>query len=303
MWVGNFKLQEPLPELRQPHVIGSLSPWVDVGRSATIALERLERDIDARDLASLANPGRYFDFTRYRPTIFSIEGRRETSIPNVHVRYARGHAGIDFVTMHLLEPHANTDEYVDSIVELMRRLGVKRYCRIGSMWSDVPHTRPLPVMATLNGEDMGLPGTMSRQQRRYSGRTSIMNLVGTRALEQGIEDANILARLPSIARLEEDHNGASRLLGTLCYMYGFPDRLAENQEGHTAVPAGLEADRAEPRAQVLPQGAGGHLRFLGCLGGDKTAGAAVLDAAGVGTAPGRLGRAALGQPPSSTSAE
>ena len=231
MWVGNFKLQEPLPDLRQPHVIGSLSPWVDVGRSATIALERLERDIDARDLASLATPGRYFDFTRYRPTIFPIEGRRETSIPNVHIRYARGHAGIDFVTMHLLEPHANTDEYVDSIVELMHRLGVKRYCRIGSMWSDVPHTRLLPVMATLNGEDMTLPGTVPRRQSRYSGRTSIMNLVGSRAAEQGIDDANILVRLPSIARLEEDHNGVSRLLGTLCYMYGFPEGLAENQEG------------------------------------------------------------------------
>ncbi len=231
MWVGNFKLLEPLPELRQPHVIGSLSPWVNVGKSATIALERLERDIDARDLASLANPGRYFDFTRYRPTIFSIEGRRETSIPNVHVKYARGHAGIDFVTMRLLEPHANTDEYVDSIVELMQRLGVERYCRIGSMWSDVPHTRPLPVMATLNGEDMGLPGTMVRQQSRYSGRTSIMNLVGSRAAEQGIEDANILVRLPSIARLDEDHSGVSRLLGTLCYMYGFPAGLADNREG------------------------------------------------------------------------
>ena len=144
---------------------------------------------------------------------------------------------------------------------------------------------------------------MSRQQRRYSGRTSIMNLVGTRALEQGIEDANILARLPSIARLEEDHNGASRLLGTLCYMYGFREGSGRQPGRAAAVPTGLEADRAEPRAQVLPQGAGGDLRFLGCLGGDKTAGAAVLHAAGAGTAPGRLGRAALGQPPSSTCAE
>ena len=31
--------------------------------------------------------------------------------------------------------------------------------------------------------------------------------------------------------LDEDHNGVARLLGTLCYMYGFPAGLADNREG------------------------------------------------------------------------
>ncbi len=220
-----------MPSLKQPHVIASLAPWVDVGNSASIALDRLEDHMDARNLTTLRNPGRYFDFTRYRPTIYSVEGERETSIPNLEVSYSQGPSKTDFVLMRMLEPHFNTEEYIDSIVELMVFLGVTRFCRIGGMWSDVPHTRPLPVIATMNGQDTGLPGTMPRQQSQYSGPTSIMNLVGTKASEKGIEEANILVRIPSIARLEEDYTSASRLLITLCHQYGFPNELADNTEG------------------------------------------------------------------------
>jgi hypothetical protein len=37
------------------------------------------------------------------------------------------------------------EAYIDSVVELFKTFGVKRYCLIGSMYEMVPYTRPLLV--------------------------------------------------------------------------------------------------------------------------------------------------------------
>ena len=88
MKINDYILEEPLPELRNPHVIASLRPWVDAGSVGSLVLDKLERHFDAQDLGKFENPGRYFDFTRYRPVVFYIDGNRETTLPNSYLRYA-----------------------------------------------------------------------------------------------------------------------------------------------------------------------------------------------------------------------
>ena len=82
MKLGEFEIAEPIPELRDPHVLAVLRPWIDVGSVGTLTLSRLERHLRAQELGRLARPGRFYDFTRYRPRSFLNEGRREFSIPN-----------------------------------------------------------------------------------------------------------------------------------------------------------------------------------------------------------------------------
>ena len=60
MRIGSFELLEPLPQLRRTHAIVTLKPWVDVGGSASLALESLEMHLQAQDMGSLASPGAYF---------------------------------------------------------------------------------------------------------------------------------------------------------------------------------------------------------------------------------------------------
>src|SRR5574341_1254530 len=145
MRVGAFEVDEPIPELRDPHVISMLSPWLDAGSVGTLTLDVLERNFGARSIARLARPGNFFDFTRYRPTIQYKDGERVYRVPNCDLSYARSEQGQDLAFLHLLEPHAGAEEYIDSILELLKTIGTKRLCRIGAMWDAVPHTRPLPV--------------------------------------------------------------------------------------------------------------------------------------------------------------
>jgi hypothetical protein len=231
MRIGGFELPEPLPRLRQPHVIASLTPWIDAGGAGTLALTRLEQLLGAQDLGGLVSPGSYFDFTRYRPTLRFKDGQRQTLTPNVDVRYAKGQHESDFIFLHLLEPHTRAEEYLDSVVALMQHFLVKRYCRIGSTYGGVPHTRPLPVMATNNGEPVtSMPGVNTMLPDRYEGPVSIVNLIGEKASALGIDNMTLVVRLPQYIRLDEDYNGAARLLNVLCSMYDLPEEISMGQD-------------------------------------------------------------------------
>ena len=230
MRIGEFDIKEPLPALRAPHVIASLTPWIDAGSVGSLSIERLERFMSADDLGGLATPGKYFDFTRYRPVVFMEDGARKMRIPNADLRWAPGQGPHDFIFLHMLEPHANAEEYVDSVVEAVAQLGVKRFCRIGAMYDAVPHTRPLLLMGTLNGEPLdGVPGIDGNRRRPYQGPTSIMNLVGDRLSERGVENMMLMCRLPHYVELEADFAGRTKMLQALCELYDLPDEYAASR--------------------------------------------------------------------------
>ncbi|MBI4202690.1 MAG: PAC2 family protein [Chloroflexi bacterium] len=234
MQIGAFEIREPVPELRRPHVIANLRPWVDAGSVGTLAIARLERQLMAQDLGALATPGRYFDFTRYRPMSYNVDGQRRFSVPNTALRYAPGGKDFDFIFLHMLEPHALAEEYIESLFEVFKHFKAERYGRIGGMYDAVPHTRPLLVMASLNGQPIkGLRGTIANnRQRGYQGPTSIMNILGDKVTEAGMENMSLMVRLPQYVQLEEDRTGSARLLGTMCQIYDFlPQELGESQRG------------------------------------------------------------------------
>ena len=227
MRIGKFELNEPLPTLRSPHVIASLTPWIDAGSVGSLTIERLERYMEATDLGKLEKPGAFFDFTRYRPVVYYDNGVRKMKIPNADMRYAIGKHEHDFIFMHMLEPHTLAEEYIDAIVEVLSYLEVKRFCRIGAMYDAVPHTRPLLVMGTLNGEPLtGVEGIQGNRRRPYQGPTSIMNMVGDKLAAAGMDNMMLMARLPHYVELEADFAGRTKMIKVLSAVYSFPEEYA-----------------------------------------------------------------------------
>lgn len=232
MRVGEFEITEPIPKLRKPHVIASLRPWVDAGSVGTLALSRLERHLKAKDLASLAEPGRFFDFTRYRPMVYHVDGQRRMTIPNTTVRYAKGEGKFDFLFVHILEPHSLAEDYIESLSSLFSHLKIERYCRVGGMYDAVPHTRPILVTGTMDGEDMShITGVSPSRRPQYQGPTSIINLLSEKLTNSGVENATLMARLPQYIQLEEDHTGAASLLKIICQLYDLPEELTVSRRG------------------------------------------------------------------------
>ncbi len=233
MRIGAFEIEEPVPELRDPHAFAMIRPWVDVGSVGTLTLNRLERFLGSKELGRLHRPGTFFDFTRYRPNMRLVDGVRQVKIPNSTIRYATTEGGPDYLFFHLLEPHSNGEDYTDSVLEVVRYFGIKRYCRIGAMYDAVPHTRPLLVTGSLGSvEQKRAVPNFKLQQSTYQGPTTIMNLLSEGIESDSIETINFMVHLPQYVQLEEDYAGTSRMIEVLSSVYeNIPPDLAPVRRG------------------------------------------------------------------------
>ncbi|MFC1944980.1 PAC2 family protein [Chloroflexota bacterium] len=219
-----FDINEPIPELNEPHAIAIVQPWIDASNVGSLTLSRLESHLDSMELAKLAKPGTFFDLTRYRPVLHQKEDKREAHVPNTIVTYVRrGEKDHDFLFLRLLEPHMFSEAYIDSIIQLLRAFNVKRYCLLGAMQDMVPYTRPLLV--TGSASNLGLQKELEAANvipSEYQGPTTILHLVFQQALDIGIETLSLIVHLPVYPMIENDYRGETRLIEILCSLYGFP---------------------------------------------------------------------------------
>jgi len=237
MILSAFDLNEPVPELNRPHALAIIRPWIDVSDVGSLVLSCLETYLGAKELGELARPGDFFDFTRYRPTLIRKENSSEVIVPNTTVTYGIT-SGVqsdshDFVFLRLLEPHMRAEAYVDSIIELFKNLGVKRYCLIGSMFDMVPYTRPLLVTGNAsNPELQNELALVNVRHSDYHGITSILTLISSRASQLGIETCSMIVHLPNYLTMEEDYRGEKRLMEVISFLYGFSLPKEDMEKAH-----------------------------------------------------------------------
>ncbi len=254
MRIGAFSFHEPLPELHQPHALAMLRPWTDAGSVGALALLDIEQQLDAHEFATLARPGSFYDFTRYRPTIYLREGSRELSVPNTVVSFAQRAEGPDLVIVKMLEPHMFGEVYVESILALLKALGVRRYVWLGSMYDMVPHTRRLLVSG-------GAVGPAAEEDVRrldilptnYQGPSSLTFQIVQRASLQGMEAMWCIVHLPQYVRVDEDYVGKLRMMELLSTLYDVSIDEADRERARDQTEAINEAVQRNPDlAAVVP---------------------------------------------------
>lgn len=217
-----FDISEPVPELNAPHALAIIRPWIDLSNVGSLILSCFETYLGSKELARLVRPGNFFDLTRYRPTLLRKENGSEVDIPNAIINYSKQSRGHDFLLLRLLEPHMMAETYVDSVVELLKVFGVKRYCLIGSMYDMVPHTRPLLVTGTASNpvlqNELAVTNVVPSD---YQGPTTILSFIGQKALQLGIETCSMIVHLPSYLAMEDDYRGKKRLMEVISSLYNF----------------------------------------------------------------------------------
>ena len=232
MRLGEFEFQEPMPDLKAPHVLAVLRPWIDVGRVGTLSLSRIERHLRAKELGRLARPGRFYDFTRYRPRFILNEGKRGFTIPSTIFRYAVRDEAPDLIFVHLLEPHMHSEDLTDSVVEVLKFLGATRYSLVGSMYDMVPHTRPLLVSSSPGQDEADEESRLINvTPSTYQGPTSITSLIPQEVASMGLQTRTLVVHLPQYFQVDEDFTGTARLMEILCTLYQLPNRLRDAERG------------------------------------------------------------------------
>ena len=117
-----YRLEEPSPPLTAPVVVAAFDGWIDAAGAASSAADQLADD--GKLLATFEGDV-LFDYRSRRPTLDVVDG----------------------TLTRLVWPKLAND-----ILELCLRLGVVEWVSLGAIPAAVPHTRPVPVMATASAE-------------------------------------------------------------------------------------------------------------------------------------------------------
>ena len=219
--------------MKRPRLLACLKPWFDAGAVGTLCLDKTESFLKAKPLAALARPGRFYDFTRYRPAYHHRQNRLELLIPNASFYFSIREGEQDLIFLHVRDPNLRGEELIDSILEVFDYFEVNQYTVIGGMYDLVPHTRPLLLSHwndQIDGED-AVPSISSLYQAEER-PASILELVARYAAASGVATQTVGVHLPGYLEIPKNWIGVARLQEFICEEYGLPTwwpdhRLAE----------------------------------------------------------------------------
>jgi len=233
MQIGAFDIQPPDPPLREPHCIAMLRPWVNVGNVGATVLQRLAEVFGATEIGRLSRPSEFYDYTRYRPQMKLSGDDRTVTVPNTIAFAGRRDSPPDLLLLQMLEPHSRSEDFNDSVMEMLKHLNVSRWVLVGGMYDSVPHSRPLAVTGSARGWDAPQElGGVGLRRGNYQGPTSMTSDLTQRIYErEGIETLSLIVHLPLYLKLDDDYRGAARLLHALSPTYGLGENLPEDALG------------------------------------------------------------------------
>lgn len=160
-----YRLQEPIPLLSAPVLVAAFDGWIDAAGVATACANHVAEGgqvVASFDVDSLN------DYRARRPVLDVVDGvLARMEWPDIVLRHVRA-GDRDVLVLVGPEPDYKWKQLGDDVVDLARRLGVVEWISLGAIPAAVPHTRPVPVLATASaaaslrdGEQQG-PGGILR---------------------------------------------------------------------------------------------------------------------------------------------
>lgn len=180
-----------LRELRNPAVIAAFGGWNDAGDAASGVIDHLA-DRYSAELAFAIDPEEFYDFQVNRPTTRLIEGQRTIEWPTTEVLVAHLPER-DLVLIGGPEPNYRWQEYLNRLLSLLRSVKPEVVVLLGSLLTDAPHSRPVPVAGTASSTE--LANELGLELSDYEGPTGI---VGVLAYECGVAGMPVVSMWASV---------------------------------------------------------------------------------------------------------
>jgi hypothetical protein len=187
------RVTEPGEPLVAPAIVAALDGWVDAAAASTAAATLVAEG--GEELASF-DPDALYDFRARRPVLDIVDGRlAELTWPRLWLRRVRiGER--DLLVLSGAEPDFRWGELAGELLELGLRLGVVEWVSLGAIPAAVPHTRPVPVLATASK-----PGLLHDEERQgpeglLRVPAACLNALEMRFVEAGIPTVGFYAQVP-----------------------------------------------------------------------------------------------------------
>lgn len=176
-------------------IVAAFDGWNDAGEAASAAAAMLRTGGDYEVVHSV-DPELYFDYQYTRPQVgVDAEGRRTLTWPEATLlRPAERTDGPEIWLLTGVEPARAWQAFAAEFIDVALREDVTGFVALGSMMSDVPHTRPISVFA--GSDNDGVRQSLGLERSLYEGPVGILSALGDAAERAGIPTASLWASVP-----------------------------------------------------------------------------------------------------------
>jgi PAC2 family len=180
-----YRLAEPLPPLVAPVLVAAFDGWIDAAGAATACANHLAEGgevVASFDVDSLN------DYRARRPVLDVVDGvLARMQWPDIVMRHAKI-AGRDLLVLVGPEPDYKWKQLGIDVMELALRIGVVEWISLGAIPAAVPHTRPVPVLATASAD-----ATLRHGEQQGPGGVLRVPAAALSAIEMTVSGAGIPA--------------------------------------------------------------------------------------------------------------
>ena len=211
---------------RETVLLAAFEGWNDAGSAATAALEHLH-DVWGAEQVDELDPEEYHDFQVNRPVVGpGPDGTREITWPTTAVAVATTpRTGRQVVLVHGIEPSMRWRRYCSELLDIAAGLNVRTIVTVGALLADVPHTRPIPVNAT--SEDQEVRELLGLEPNTYEGPTGIVGVLQHEAGVRGLQALSLWAAVPHYVAAPPSPKATLAILHRIETLLGEPVPLAD----------------------------------------------------------------------------
>ncbi len=174
------------PVLSAPVLVVAMEGWVDAGLGAANAVASLTEHPPATDLVTF-DSDHFLDLRARRPMVRIVDGvTTELEWPRAQLRLGHDQAGADVLFLVGPEPDYHWREFVDAVVQLVLRHGVRLVVGLGAFPAAAPHTRPVRLAATAPPSSVELLARIGVVQGELEVPAGVLS-----ALEVALGDAEV----------------------------------------------------------------------------------------------------------------
>jgi proteasome assembly chaperone (PAC2) family protein len=226
-------LHEPDEPLVAPAVIAAFDGWIDAGGASTAAAERVARD--GEPIVTFESDLLY-DYRSRRPVLDVQDGTlTELTWPEIAVKRVRKERR-DLLVLSGPEPDFHWRELGREVLDAALRLGVVEWVSLGAIPAAVPHTRPVPILATASATGLLHEDEQQGPQGLLRVPSAALSTVELAVTGSGIPAVGFYAQVPhyvggpyaaaTIAILEH----AARHLGVELALGDLPEEATAQRE-------------------------------------------------------------------------
>jgi predicted ATP-grasp superfamily ATP-dependent carboligase len=184
-------LERPSPN--HPPLICAFRGWNDGGEAASVAARYMLERWDARKVAVL-DPEEFYDFQVTRPTVRLEEGVSRVIEWPAGEFWAANTGGKDVMVFLAAEPNVRWKRYTRSVIQAAMEMGSELLVTLGAFLTDVPHSRPVPVVGSAADEETA--GRLGLARSQYEGPTGIVGVLHDASNRAGLPSISIWAAVP-----------------------------------------------------------------------------------------------------------